>query len=172
MSMGLLLSEMLAYEEYLKEMLANCRKQKDLGDLAPRGRSVTLAELPVVWLLGSSQMEQQAFAQGSARGINANFDKNQGRGKKTKSPKQSSGDRTLDLLSEIYNREMDKCREQNIKDNESYFRCRARKGATAEDCKGFFIQMTCPAGLAAGKALSEYLKSRTPNSGGGSGGGF
>lgn len=160
----------------LRESLRAARKAaKSAGDKVKRPRNVgKLSDIPVTWLLGSGEMEQQAFAQGSARGINQNFDKAQSRGKKTK--QQSSGDRTLDALNSRYQQEMDKCRRKNLSDNEAYFRCRAKRGSSAESCRSLFVPMTCPNGDAARRAIDEYVKQRDANkpgnSGGGAGGGF
>jgi len=160
----------------LLEILAGLKRAKEKTPKGPEGskpghKTGKLSDLPVLWLLGSSQMEQQAFAEGSARGINSNFDKRQGKGSKpTKA--SLSGDPVENALRQRYVAAMNRCREQNIKDNESYFRCRAQPMATAAGCKSLFVPMSCPAGDAAREALDAYLKSKPADSGGGSGGGW
>lgn len=184
--MGVLLSGLLVYEEELRAMLAECRKKKDTEmpkcdrSNIPEGfwmdSRCQLHEITVLGplrvLLPSPQMENQAQAQGSERGLNANYDKAQP--KMPKPPK--TGDATLDRLTFDYQMESYLCKVQNARDNESYYRCRKRKGETAESCKSSFVQMDCPKADAAMKALDAYVKSKgagwSSNSGGGSGGGF
>lgn len=172
---------------HLREVLEDLRRAKKTGeqksDDAEREtrRLGKLADGPTIMLLGSHEMEQQGFATGSHAGIKGAYQPTKNSGPKKK--KAKSGDPQMDALRDAYDTEMDKCRRQNVSDNDPYFRCltnSVKLGGNGSECASMRVPMSCPGGNAARKALDEYIRERgglgqykkDGKSGGGSGGGF
>jgi len=160
--------------EYLRKILANIKKtKKTVKEKEPKkGKAFSIFDLPQIQLLGSHEMEQQGFTTGSTAGLRGDIDNS---GPKKKPIIHKTGDPMMDKLLKAYNEAMEKCRDKNMKENEAYFRCRARArqdGVSDRHCQADFVQMQCPEGVAAREALDAYSKSRNGNSGGGGGGGF
>jgi hypothetical protein len=166
----------------LREILANLKrskvKPKEEGDEDQPPQYGTLADIPLRWLLPPPGMEHQAGVLGSTKGLGGTMAVPKKPSKAPKPPKPS-GDGTYDRLSFKVTIERYKCQLQHIRNNSSYYRCRAAPGGTASKCKGLLRQTPCPGQEAAQRALDEYVKTKPPgwkpgqvSSGGGGGGGW
>lgn len=175
MTLRSVLSEFLAYEAELQAMLDACRKKTkveapvcDRSNIPPgywmdsKCRLQRISNVPFVWLLPSSQAENQAGVYGSHHGLGKSDNKTRGGPGPYPKLKQMA-DPQMALL--IYKLALAtyRCNQEKAKRNEAYFRCLGRKGSDKKSCESYWVQVDCPDVKYAQMALNAYRDSKADN---------
>ena len=157
---------------YLRDLLAHLKRTKEAAKKPQTDdkdrKSGRIFDFPVIWLLGSPQMENQALVFGSERGINQNYDKAQGKGPKLR----KGGDPQFNRLYYLYQKAPFECNKKQERANEAYYRCVAKKDGSPAKCKHLFVKRECREAVQALAAMDEYSKNKKNRTGDGGGGGF